>query len=545
MKKGISLVIVLVTIAVILILTTVTVVTGSNIYNNTKKIKFASEISYVEEIVNTYRLNNNGNYPSTHKVYIDSLKINPLNLTNQFSNENIEDDNTIMLYKIDFSLLNSHELIYTDIDSDSGDNVYCISPTTGKIFYIQGVKIGGNIYYTLTDELKKIINYVEDNNVNDGMIFLNDNRGNLKIKIPDEYTEINITSSNGKITVTQDSINEYKIYNVSYTTGSVITVNYKKNNVLKELKYNVREVSKDKPEFSISEIKTMLNSKTGKEEKYVTLENVPNNVKVIKYANQVVTENKVREYFKTGGVEIQKNDVIMIPDNQKYYCITVYIEDQFGNYNYKKIINNLSYISEELVLQVDAIQNTRNGHKSNANTWEDLSGNGNDLICDNITWTDDSAVFNNSLVYTDNIVENVTVEIVFKQAEGTSGYMYIGFFGNIYHILSLYDTNQLLFSHESYSYQAKDNYKRNTITAVYKSKNGNIRNGYCNSLELSKISNFVSWREVMPHYIQIGKYIGKSNMFAGEICAIRMYNKSLTEEEIKHNYEIDKQRFGL
>ena len=47
MKRGISLVVMLVTIAVILIITSVTVVTGNNIFNNTKKVKFASEISYV------------------------------------------------------------------------------------------------------------------------------------------------------------------------------------------------------------------------------------------------------------------------------------------------------------------------------------------------------------------------------------------------------------------------------------------------------------------------------------------------------------------
>ena len=292
MKKGISLVIMLVTIAVILIITSVTVVTGNNIYNNTKKVKCASEISYVEEIVNTYRLNNNGNFPSSKMIYIDSSRIKSIDLNEQFNNENIsDDDDTLALYKIDFSMLNPHELMYTDINNDSGDNVYCISPTTGRVYFVQGFKIGRKTYYTLTDDLKKSINYVEDNNVNDGIIILDDYKGNLKIKIPDEYTDINITSSNGEITVTQDSINEYKIYNVSYTTGSLITVSYKNDNVLKELKYNVGEVSSNKPEFNISEIKTMVNSKTGKEEKYVTLENVPNNVKVIKYAKESLNDS--------------------------------------------------------------------------------------------------------------------------------------------------------------------------------------------------------------------------------------------------------------
>ena len=93
MKRGISLVVMLVTIAVILIITSVTVVTGNNIFNNTKKVKYASEISYVEEIVNTYRLNNNGKYPtSTKLIYIDSTKIKAIDLNEQFKDESIAED---------------------------------------------------------------------------------------------------------------------------------------------------------------------------------------------------------------------------------------------------------------------------------------------------------------------------------------------------------------------------------------------------------------------------------------------------------------------
>ena len=548
MKRGISLVVMLVTIAVILIITSVTVVTGNNIFNNTKKVKFASEISYVEEIVNTYRLNNNGKYPtSTKLIYIDSTKIKANDLNEQFKDESIAEDKSILLYKIDFSMLNPHELTYTDINSDSGDNIYCISPTTGRVYFVQGVKIAGKKYYTLTDDLKKSINYVEDNNVNDGIIFLDDYKGNLKIKIPEKYAEINITSSNGEITVKQDSINEYKMYNVSYTNESIITVSYEKDGKSKELKYNVSEVSKDKPEFNISEIKTMVNSKTGKEEKYVKLENVPNNVKIIKYANQAVPENKLRDYFKTGGIEIKKDDVIMIPNNS-LYNITVYIEDKYGNYNYKKI-NNAdfdSYIKTNLVLQVDGIENTRNGHSDNTNIWYDLSGNGNNLTLENISWTKDSAVFNQSLAYIDNTVENITVEMVVKEDTSKNGPIYIGQFGSNKHIMAYFDNNRIQFSYNVPFYQLTNNYVRNSISAIYKSTSDVIDKCYINSKAGVITSSNESWIVNFAHYIQIGKYTSENNCrFAGEICAIRIYNRALTEEEIKHNYEVDRIRFGL
>ena len=40
-------------------------------------------------------------------------------------------------------------------------------------------------------------------------------------------------------------------------------------------------------------------------------------------------------------------------------------------------------------------------------------------------------------------------------------------------------------------------------------------------------------------------YYKESYMANGEICSIRIYNRKLTEEELRHNYEIDKARFEI
>ena len=48
MKKGFSLVTLLVTIFVIIILTSTVVISANSIYNSNKKVKFASEISYIK-----------------------------------------------------------------------------------------------------------------------------------------------------------------------------------------------------------------------------------------------------------------------------------------------------------------------------------------------------------------------------------------------------------------------------------------------------------------------------------------------------------------
>ena len=585
MKRGISLVVMLVTIAVILIITSVTVVTGNNIFNNTKKVKFASEISYVEEIVNTYRLNNNGNFPSSKMIYLDSSKIKGNDLNEQFKDENIAEDKSILLYKIDFSMLNPHELTYTDINSDSGDNIYCISPTTGRVYFVQGVKIAGKKYYTLTEDLKKSINYVEDNNVNDGIIFLDDYKGDLKIKIPEKYTDINITSSNGEITVTQGSINEYKLYNVSYINESIITVSYEKDGKSKELKYNVSQVSKDKPEFNISEIKTMVNSKTGKEEKYVTLENVPNNIKVIKYANQVLNESKVRDYFQTGGIEIKKDDVIMIPGTQKYYCIIVYIEDSFGNYNYKEISTASveSYIQSNLVLQLDAINNTRSGYSATTTVWEDLSGNGNDFNLNKFDNTSTSGWQNKSLKFDGVNDYLVSKEIFDFNNTDALTIQFVDLNGELYSndnstFQPIFETS-VNFNNNNNAFLVNFNEWKNKTICFSTQQNGyniqydtdeliagesmmytltfDVKNGHNNYFNMYKNTEKRNITKVAqysvnlnnfnfnPYPLYIGSRAGTQYFCKMNLASVRIYNRALTEEEIKHNYEIDKIRFGL
>ena len=569
MKKAISLVVLLVTISVILILTTVTVITGNNIYNNTKKVRFASEISYVEEIVNTYRINN-GNDPFTKAVYMDLSRFDTSIIDEQFEDENINTDQSLMLYKIDFSLLNPHELLYTDITTNSGDNIYCISPATGRIYYAKGVKIGRKTYYTLTDDLKKSINYVEDKNVNDGIIFLNDNKGNLKIKIPIGYTHINITSSNGEITSTQESIDEYNIYTIEYTEGSAITVSYKKDKVSKKLRYNVSSIITTAPEFDISEIKTMTNSKTGKEEKYVTLENLSNDIKVIKYANMAISENNIQNYFKTSGIEISKDDVIVLPDKSLFYCIVVYVEDNFGNYNYKKITSE-KYVLEGLVLHLDGIQNTRSGHSDTTTVWEDISGNENDFVklsgASDATWRENSYVGDgtNRTLYLNKAILNNATECTVEVC---------------YDIPSLPASNKYywVFQNREVSGPAKGfqflvgSTRRNVQVLV----NSTISNGLHNLTDVTDLNkrtmgfavdntsitfadngNFyteTSKEGVVDSIVERGNYSIGSNypwstpanwLLKGNIYSIRVYNRKLSEAELKSNYEVDKIRFGL
>ena len=113
-------------------------------------------------------------------------------------------------------------------------------------------------------------------------------------------------------------------------------------------------------------------------------------------------------------------------------------------------------------------------------------------------------------------------------------------------MMAYYDNNCIQLSSGVQFYQLTNNYTRNSISAIYKSTSAAIDKCYINSKLGVITSTSDGWSQSAPHYIHIGRYANDGGWrFAGEICAIRIYNRALTEEEIKHNYEIDKIRFGL
>ena len=395
MKKGFSLVTLLVTIFVIIILTSTVVISANSIYNSNKKVKFASEISYIKELVNSYMVNNNGNLPSNSEVITSIRDISTDEMQSQFQDEDISNENTIVLNKIDMSMINPGTLQYGNGTEEKSDDIYCISKKTGRIYYARGCKIGSKTYYTLTDELKKAIKYTESNNINDGIIFCDGNLESgikeIDVKIPESYLDIEITSSDASFEYSLEKESRYNIYKTKSKENSTITVKYKVNSdsEKKELKYNVEGVDNSGLTFSLSDVKKGINSSTQKEEKYVTIENISkedSKIKIKKYANIYVNEEEAKNYFKNNGIEVKDNIVNI--DNSLAGNITVYIEDKSGNYHIEYIRlsenNILDYVSNGLVLLLDGVKNTRNGHSTSTSVWEDLRGKNNDLTVENL-----------------------------------------------------------------------------------------------------------------------------------------------------------------
>lgn len=152
LKNGVSLVAVIATIVIAIIILSTVVISYNNIIGDTNKREFATEIYKVEKQVEQYEFLN-GKLP----VYGSDLIVSLSNadMLDQFSNETIADS------KVTLKVIDLTEAGVESVKrgaKESGDlDIYAISETTKNIYYIKGVNFDSKNYYTLTDDLLKLI----------------------------------------------------------------------------------------------------------------------------------------------------------------------------------------------------------------------------------------------------------------------------------------------------------------------------------------------------------------------------------------------------
>ncbi|MEG1008950.1 MAG: hypothetical protein RSF67_03890, partial [Clostridia bacterium] len=66
----------------------------------------------------------------------------------------------ILLYEIDLNKLNLNE-VNRGYKKNGENDVYAISLTTNKVYYLKGFKVNKNIYYSLNNELEKLLDVGE------------------------------------------------------------------------------------------------------------------------------------------------------------------------------------------------------------------------------------------------------------------------------------------------------------------------------------------------------------------------------------------------
>ena len=346
MKKGISVMSLIAAVTIIMILLTTVTVSGINTAHNAKKIAFGAEIKMIQGAVDAYYTENNATYPIKDKAY--SIKINDDDDDDDVSKKNKmifnsnegEGISSFTVYAIDYDLIGVKNLIYGKQKDKDENDIYVVSRKSGKVYYLKGLKIGSETYYTVTDDIENLLSYNSEKNTVNSPI----------IKFEPSTTEWTNESIEIKITVpttlTLDSI-KYDGASISSFTDSkltvdkngTLTVKYTENSSSKEMeaKYIVSNIDKEKPEVIIDEDK-LVELKSGNDIGYIYIKSKSDDLSGIKYFKYDYGDfndfDNAKKHFHASGIDV-KEDIIFFRSFTE--DITIYAEDNAGNVDIKKI----------------------------------------------------------------------------------------------------------------------------------------------------------------------------------------------------------------
>lgn len=233
-----------------------------------------------------------------------------------------------------------------------------------------------------------------------------------------------------------------------------------------------------------------------------------------------------------------------------------------------KVTQYYDYIKNGLILRYDGIMNTRNGNNPNSIVWEDLSGNKNDGNFVNtkntISYKEEGYEFgyNSDYVETTNKLglssnPNVTFEFIYKLniIHNHGGLFIYGSNGSNGRSLCHMNRDGNINFATWNRYVSKSELpvvdKKSSISFVKKAGSFSMDN-----VSIYENGNKCNIREygtnvdmnIVDTKMQIGRsaqWNNENRTINGIIYAVRVYNRALTDDEIKENYELDKYRFGI
>lgn len=173
MKKGISLMVLVITIVILLILLSVTTMTVGNAIQNSRKSAFASDLVSLEDAVDIYYMQN-GEFPvlSENNEYIEYVynnniliakddENNTISLNEQYSesfkqelilNSDMTDGEDVVsntvFYKIDLKKIDVKKT-KRGTTSNGVDDIYVMAYPSQTVYYLKGLKVGENVYFSL------------------------------------------------------------------------------------------------------------------------------------------------------------------------------------------------------------------------------------------------------------------------------------------------------------------------------------------------------------------------------------------------------------
>ena len=233
-------------------------------------------------------------------------------------------------------------------------------------------------------------------------------------------------------------------------------------------------------------------------------------------------------------------------------------------------IRKQTYLTDGLVLHLDGIEGGENG------IWRDLSGSGKDFTLVSCARSGRGIAFNGetSYAYAENVInENLnygTLELAIKVEDTTSETFSAVYSpaslpsGEVPYIGAAIDTNPESTSYKQVAIDGRTNQRYRTMATQDLPSNGIIvyscvaygissRRAYCvfNGVQgaLTTLLDSVEFISASDTITTLGaKYVDadtRSMKFKGVIYSVRVYNKRLTVDEMKHNQHVDNLRFNL
>ena len=298
-----------------------------------------------------------------------------------------------------------------------------------------------------------------------------------------------------------------------------------------------------------------------------------NSLAISKYRDKNYNDKEyIDNQIKKDGMSIDSDDIVTENkykfkiDREKLEIIEEAGKEELSDF--EKLQS--SYVHDGLVCWYDGIYNTVSGHDKNATVWQDLTGNNNNGTLKNINNTDDSGWTSNSLILDgiDDWVQmtqipasedGITVEIVAKVLDVSEGSQEnyicnyesggIGITQNLGKIresayiekyVGFYDEKNINIS-QIYSMSTGVDKKNETM---YSSINNNKQISIFGGQYSEPQNNTVFVIGTNPNGNQSDLPTGEK-MPNIEVYSIRIYNRSLTADEISKNYEEDKRRFQI
>ena len=299
-----------------------------------------------------------------------------------------------------------------------------------------------------------------------------------------------------------------------------------------------------------------------------SLTNVPSSIKW-KINGFDSVNNPEREYYRLNKSDLAKIGLTSDIDQNASFIVNYYTGEVYNEVNKTTSGDQVLYVSsateevskigdeiitDGLLVWYDGENNTGNGHSSTTTVWKDLSGNGNDAQItttgSSLNWKSDCLSTNKaeSIITPWTFSTSHTISVVF---EPLAFYNY----NTIWENSLSEDDNEawivgrngegLLKARSNYFYTNEYIYstKLNTIIHfdIVADNENNKCYAYINGINYGNLNGGINLNDGKLIFNGgIKNTFGKNNYYS-----MNVYNRALSEDEIHHNYLIDKARFGI